>query len=63
MFAAIPYYNLPALRKAIENDLPAAPKGLIATWKQISHTLKLQKQDSAYCYPLEMPVTAGELLP
>ncbi len=59
MIAAVPFYNLPKLRNAIENDLPIASKGLLATWKEISETVKRQKQDPAYCFTPEFPPTAG----
>ena len=48
MYPAVPFYNLPRLRKAIEHDLPPAPHGLIATWR---HILELRRKciaDPAY---------------
>jgi fatty acid desaturase len=45
MFPAVPFYNLPALRKAIENDLPPATNGLLATWRQILPVLRKQGED------------------
>ena len=35
MYPAVPFYNLPKLRRAIEHDLPVAPHGLRATWKEM----------------------------
>ncbi len=35
MFPAVPFYNLAKLRRAIEHDLPEAPHGLLATWREI----------------------------
>ena len=35
MFPAVPFYNLPKLRRAIAHDLPPAPHGLLATWKEM----------------------------
>ena len=35
MFPAVPFHNLPRLRKAIENDLPMATHGLMTTWREI----------------------------
>ena len=55
MYPAVPYYNLPKLRKAIESDLPIAPQGLIATWREIFKTLRHQKQDPAYYAELVYP--------
>lgn len=60
MYPAIPYYNLPKLRKAIESDMPVAPKGLVATWKQIFDTLKHQKKDPDYHAELVYP---GDTVP
>lgn len=35
MYPAVPFYNLPRLRKALEHDLPPAPHGLVATWREM----------------------------
>ena len=35
MYPAVPFYNLPKLRKAIAHDLPPAPHGLRATWREM----------------------------
>ena len=35
MYPAVPFFNLPKLRRAIEHDLPAALHGLSATWKEM----------------------------
>mgnify|MGYP001180220760 FL=1 len=35
MYPAVPFYNLPALRQAIEDDLPPAAHGLFATWREL----------------------------
>ena len=55
MFAAVPFYNLPKLRATLADDLPEAPRGLIATWKEIKSTLKRQKEDPGYYKPLQYP--------
>ena len=47
MYAAVPYYNLPKLRKAIGWDLPVASKGLLATWKELVDTVRRQRRDTA----------------
>ena len=55
MFPAVPFYNLPKLRKAIEHDLPPAPHGLIATWR---HMLQLRKKciaDPSFVYHPPVP--------
>lgn len=53
MYAAVPFYNLPKLRKAIEEDLPKAPRGLIRTWREIHDTVKRQKVKPGYFQVLE----------
>jgi fatty acid desaturase len=35
MYPAVPFYHLPKLRKALEHDLPPAPHGLVATWREM----------------------------
>jgi fatty acid desaturase len=59
MYAAVPFYNLPKLRKAIITDLPAADRGLVATWKEIYSTVRKQKADPGYFYTPQLPATAG----
>lgn len=55
MYAAVPFYNLPKLRKAIEHDLPKTSGGLIATWKEMRVAMKKQKADPNYYLPVELP--------
>lgn len=55
MFPAVPFYNLPRLRKAIEHDLPPAPHGLWATWREILPILKRQNEDPSYCFVPQLP--------
>ena len=55
MFAAVPFYNLPKLRKVLEPDLPTAPYGLLTTWREIAATLRKQKRDPTYHRPLVYP--------
>ncbi len=61
MYAAVPCYNLPALHRAIEHDLPPSPVGLYAAWSEIIPILQRQKVDPTYQYvpPLPAPATAG----
>ncbi len=58
MFPAVPFYNLPALRKAIEHDLPPAPHGLWATWSGIIAVLKKQRANPDYVFVPELPNAA-----
>ena len=60
MFPAVPFYNLPKLRQAIAHDLPPAPHGLWATWKEIIPILRKQKEDPAYVFVPRLPHSSGE---
>ena len=60
MFPAVPFYNLPKLRKVIEKDLPPATHGLWATWKMILPLMRRQREDHAYFYVPEVPEIDGE---
>lgn len=59
MYASVPCYNLPALRKAIEHDLPPAHRGLLATWKEILSIHRQQQTTPDYymdvCLPSPSP--------
>jgi len=58
MFPAVPFYNLPALRKVIQHDLPPAPHGLLATWRELLPILKKQREDPDYTFIPELPKAA-----
>ena len=55
MYAAVPYYNLPKLRKEIEWDLPIATKSLLATWREVNKALEKQTTDKSYYLIPELP--------
>jgi fatty acid desaturase len=55
MFPAVPFYNLPRLRKAIEHDLPPAPHGLLATWRELIPILKRQRREPGYFFAPPLP--------
>ena len=59
MFPAVPFYNLPRLRKAIEYDLPPAPHGLWATWKEIMRIHREQRTDPNYMAVPVLPKSQG----
>jgi fatty acid desaturase len=48
MYTQVPCYRLGALRRAIQHDLPAAPLGLLATWRQIATIQARQARDPCY---------------
>ncbi len=59
MFPAVPFYNLPRLRKAIESDLPPAPHGLLATWKELLEIHRQQQKDPNYAFIPKLPQSIG----
>jgi len=60
MFPAVPFYNLPRLRKAIEYDLPSAPHGLVATWRVILPIMRRQRAEPGYIFVPSLPHNAGD---
>ena len=48
MYAAVPCYRLGRLHRLIRHDLPACPRGIAATWKEIGAILKIQNQNPDY---------------
>lgn len=59
MFPAVPFYNLPKLRKAIEQDLPPATHGLLVTWRELLALREKLKADPNYRFLPEVP--AGDI--
>ena len=59
MFPAVPFFNLGKLRKAIEHDMPPAPHGLRATWKQMLEIHRQQRTDPTYAYVPILPNATG----
>ena len=55
MYPAVPFYNLGKLRKAIEADLPPAPHGLIATWREMLGLRERFLADPNYRYLPRVP--------
>ena len=60
MYPAVPFYNLPKLRKALQYDLPPAPHGLWATWTEILAIKQSIKIDPGYQF---IPVLPGSAEP
>ena len=63
MFPAVPFYNLPRLRKAIVHDLPFAPHGIWNTWKHILTLHKAQIADPTYVFVPELAGHSGDQVP
>jgi fatty acid desaturase len=60
MYAAVPCYNLGALHRAIEYELPPTPRGLLATWREIAAILKIQESQPGYQHVAPLPVGVGK---
>jgi fatty acid desaturase len=58
MYAGVPFYNLPKLRKAIESDLPPMTPGVIAAWRDIYDAQKKREEDPNYHITAQLPETA-----
>ena len=59
MFPAVPFFNLPKLRQAIEHDLPSAPHSLRATWRQMLAIHRQQQVDPDYKFVPKLPASEG----
>ncbi|MBI2194088.1 MAG: fatty acid desaturase [Planctomycetes bacterium] len=59
MYPAVPFYNLPKLRRAIEHNLPPAPHGLWATWKVMLEIHRRRLQDCTYAFVPELTPSEG----
>jgi fatty acid desaturase len=55
MYPAVPFFNLPRLRRAIEHDLPPAPHGLRATWREMLAIRKRSLAAPAYRFLPDVP--------
>ena len=55
MYPAVPFHNLPKLRRIIEHDLPPAPHGLAATWREMAAIKANIKADSNYIFVPKVP--------
>ena len=55
MYPAVPFFNLPKLHKIIEHDLPPAPHGLFAVWKEMSKIRSRAVADPEYRFEPTLP--------
>lgn len=60
MYPAVPFYNLPRLRQALLSDLPPAPHGLWATWRELIPIMRRQRADPTYTYRPPLPANDGD---
>jgi len=59
MYPAVPFFNLPALRAAIADDLPPATHGLLATWREMLMIRRKSLADPAYRFIPDVPHRDG----
>jgi fatty acid desaturase len=59
MFPAVPFFNLPKLRRAIEHDMPPAPHGLWSTWRDLLEIHRRQQTDANYAFVPKLPQSTG----
>ncbi len=57
MYAGVPCYNLKALAKEIESDMPQ-PKSLFGAWKDMRETWHRQKSEPGYAFDTPVPSIA-----
>lgn len=55
MYPAIPFYNLPKLHEILKADMPPAPRGFWACWKQLLPVIRRQKTDPNYVFVPQLP--------
>jgi len=48
MFPMVPYHALPALHKAIQNDLPPPAPSILAAYREIIPAILRQAKDPSY---------------
>ncbi len=58
-YAAVPFYNLRKLHKAMAFDCPEPPKGFFRGFKDVTAELNKQEEDPKYCQHPEFPPTAA----
>jgi fatty acid desaturase len=58
MYAAVPFFNLAKLRKAIEKDAPAAHPSLAACLAKLYEIKAVQKKDPSFIYSHTFPSSA-----
>ena len=54
-YPAVPFFNLPKLRKAIEHDLPPAPHGMRETWQEMLTLRRKMMADPNFVYIPAIP--------
>ena len=58
MYAGVPCYNLKALAKELESDMPQ-PKSLVGAWSEMRRIWQQQKSDPNYAFDTPVPSSVG----
>lgn len=58
MYAGVPCYNLRALAKEIESDMPV-PKSLFGAWKEMRETWRRQQHEPSYAFDTPVPTSVS----
>lgn len=58
MYAAVPFYNLPKLHKALKDDMPYPLRGYLRGILHVIRVKRRQRQDAEYRFMPEFPPTA-----
>ena len=61
MYAGVPCYNLQALAKELESDMPE-PKSLLGAWREMRETWHKQKKDPSYAFDTPVPERANDVV-
>ena len=59
MYANVPCYNLPALAREIEADMPA-PRSLLGAWREMRDIWRRQQRDPDYVFVTPVPEPASK---
>ena len=59
MYAAVPYFNLPKLHKALEADMPKPVRGFFRGLGRVLSVQRKQREDEAYVFVPDLPATAA----
>jgi fatty acid desaturase len=59
MYAAVPFYHLPKLHRALRADMPEPPKGYLGGIRRILRLARMQRNEPGYCFMPEFPPGAN----
>ena len=59
MYAAVLFFALPRLPRALAPDLPATPRGFFSGIRRVLEIQRRQRRDPKYCFVPEFSATAA----